>query len=262
MAEALDVMFIDPFRGGDYVATEMLIGALWSCAFVVSSSLFLYLHGLVCWEVDRPLTLWLLFSAGLRMLDLPAKLYLWHSAREITQREEDRRFLTRKLMKLVRGRVFHMLQRFTMLSYLVLVAGFVRVWQMTAADFPTFHHICVALLCFSVLKLLLSLVRLYCELANAEKRHAHETVAFLETGATLEQIEALPSLTLSKSLSLKGASLVGHTCAICIEEFQPGLSVKALPCAHIFHTSCIDRWLIEVQTCPLCACGIQHEKMD
>ena len=262
MAETPDVMFIDPFRGGDYLATEMLIGAVWSCTIALPSLLFLHLYGAFCWQVDRPLTLWLLISAGLRLLDLPAKLYLWCKFREVTQSVEDRRFLTRKLMKLARGRVFWLLQRIAKLSYLVLVTGFVRVWQVSAADFPTFHHICVTLLCFTVLKLLLSFVWLQYELASAEKHHAHETVAFLETGATLEQIEAVPSLLLSKSMSLKGASLAGQTCAICIEEFQPGLSVKALPCAHIFHASCIDRWLIEVQTCPLCSSGLQHEKMD
>ena len=262
MVEVLDVMFIDPFRGGNYVRTEMLVGALWSCAWVVPSSLFLHYYGSLCWLVDPLLTIWLFTSACLRLLDLPAKLYLWYNTQQILLSEEDRRFLTRRLMKLTRGRVFWVLRKISMLSYLVLVGGFVRVWQVQAADFPTFHHLCVILLCLTVLKILVSMIRLYCELASAEKHHAHETVAFLENGATLEQIEAIPSVNLSKALKVKGSSVAGQTCAICIEEFQSGSRVKVLPCRHTFHSSCIDRWLIEVQSCPLCASDLQHYKRD
>ena len=47
-------------------------------------------------------------------------------------------------------------------------------------------------------------------------------------------------------------------CALCLESFQDGELVKRLPpCAHLFHTQCIDRWLINGQRhkkrrCPLC----------
>ena len=48
-------------------------------------------------------------------------------------------------------------------------------------------------------------------------------------------------------------------CAICLSDFSPGERLRPLPCKHVFHASCIDRWLIGrcatelVQpTCPLC----------
>lgn len=43
-----------------------------------------------------------------------------------------------------------------------------------------------------------------------------------------------------------------HTCAICTEDFLPGTDVRKLPCGHIFHPACIDRWLLDFAvTCPL-----------
>ena len=42
-------------------------------------------------------------------------------------------------------------------------------------------------------------------------------------------------------------------CAICIEEFQEGETLRVLPCSHQFHTECIVPWLTERQaSCPLC----------
>lgn len=46
-------------------------------------------------------------------------------------------------------------------------------------------------------------------------------------------------------------------CALCLEPFSEGESVRVLPCGHGFHQTCIDRWLLEVQagcrrSCPVC----------
>ena len=42
------------------------------------------------------------------------------------------------------------------------------------------------------------------------------------------------------------------SCAICIENHVCGDNVRILPCRHIFHKKCIDPWLHERQTCPIC----------
>lgn len=40
-------------------------------------------------------------------------------------------------------------------------------------------------------------------------------------------------------------------CSICLQEMTTH-SITALPCAHIFHTSCIQKWLQHHSTCPIC----------
>lgn len=47
-----------------------------------------------------------------------------------------------------------------------------------------------------------------------------------------------------------------ETCAVCIEQFKVGESVRSLPCQHQFHKSCIDLWLMEKPTCPMCKLDI------
>ena len=58
--------------------------------------------------------------------------------------------------------------------------------------------------------------------------------------------------------SRKKADLENHTlCSVCLSEFENGELVKTLRCGHMFHTECIDPWLInERALCPVCRQGI------
>ncbi|ETE69056.1 E3 ubiquitin-protein ligase, partial [Ophiophagus hannah] len=46
------------------------------------------------------------------------------------------------------------------------------------------------------------------------------------------------------------------SCAVCIEAYKPNDVVRILTCHHLFHKSCIDPWLLEHRTCPMCKCDI------
>ncbi|CAI2349092.1 unnamed protein product [Caenorhabditis sp. 36 PRJEB53466] len=41
-------------------------------------------------------------------------------------------------------------------------------------------------------------------------------------------------------------------CAVCLDPYQLQDVVRLLPCKHIYHKSCIDPWLLEHRTCPMC----------
>lgn len=41
-------------------------------------------------------------------------------------------------------------------------------------------------------------------------------------------------------------------CMICQEEFQAGAVLRALPCLHRYHKTCIDQWLARSCMCPIC----------
>lgn len=41
-------------------------------------------------------------------------------------------------------------------------------------------------------------------------------------------------------------------CAVCLEDFKDGDLLRILPCKHELHQACVDPWLAEHSTCPLC----------
>ncbi|GAB2212299.1 hypothetical protein Droror1_Dr00025652 [Drosera rotundifolia] len=45
-----------------------------------------------------------------------------------------------------------------------------------------------------------------------------------------------------------------ESCAVCLYEFEGEEEIRQLPnCRHIFHRSCLDRWMdLDHKTCPLC----------
>ncbi|KAG2681846.1 hypothetical protein I3760_11G163000 [Carya illinoinensis] len=48
-------------------------------------------------------------------------------------------------------------------------------------------------------------------------------------------------------------------CAICLEDFENGQWCHVLPvCNHMFHLNCIQRWLMESRTCPMCRSSIDR----
>lgn len=62
--------------------------------------------------------------------------------------------------------------------------------------------------------------------------------------AAKEALRALPEEQLT-------ASTAGDPCAICQDALGVGEAVRRLPCAHVFHSECIARWLRVKLTCPL-----------
>ena len=46
--------------------------------------------------------------------------------------------------------------------------------------------------------------------------------------------------------------IIPHTCPICKDNIKFCNIVRKLDCSHIFHHKCIDTWLEDHSTCPLC----------
>uniref|UniRef100_A0A8C4QGS1 Ring finger protein 150 n=1 Tax=Eptatretus burgeri TaxID=7764 RepID=A0A8C4QGS1_EPTBU len=46
------------------------------------------------------------------------------------------------------------------------------------------------------------------------------------------------------------------SCAVCIEGYKSSEEVRVLPCKHVFHKNCVDPWLVNHRTCPMCKLDI------
>jgi hypothetical protein len=69
-----------------------------------------------------------------------------------------------------------------------------------------------------------------------------------KSGLGDERLAALPRIILSTTAQLEQHK----TCTICYDEFEIGATAILLQCTHAFHTPCLERWLKNSTTCPVC----------
>ncbi|KAI9739218.1 MAG: hypothetical protein M1834_007431 [Cirrosporium novae-zelandiae] len=54
-------------------------------------------------------------------------------------------------------------------------------------------------------------------------------------------------------------ALETESCLFCFEAPNPSTQYRLLPCHHIFHLECVDRWLTDRDaSCPLCRARFYH----
>mmetsp|Transcript_117916 Transcript_117916/g.328495 ORF Transcript_117916/g.328495 Transcript_117916/m.328495 type:complete len:688 (-) Transcript_117916:117-2180(-) len=85
----------------------------------------------------------------------------------------------------------------------------------------------------------------------------YEMLLELDTGGTVRHTRAENAtraalLRLPVSRMAEGAA--GAQCSICLEDMAVGTEVRTLPCMHVFHRKCIDKWLMTpggLARCPI-----------
>mmetsp|Transcript_15357 Transcript_15357/g.25376 ORF Transcript_15357/g.25376 Transcript_15357/m.25376 type:complete len:333 (-) Transcript_15357:373-1371(-) len=70
----------------------------------------------------------------------------------------------------------------------------------------------------------------------------------LQRSAVRRRLASIPSLVFRRG-SLPEDEAV---CAICRGPYEDGEDLRKLPCRHMFHKTCIDRWLLIRPICPMC----------
>ncbi|KAK8693049.1 hypothetical protein V6N13_070648 [Hibiscus sabdariffa] len=71
-------------------------------------------------------------------------------------------------------------------------------------------------------------------------------------GLAINVVERIPEMIITDN---NNADAFGEKvpCSVCLQDFQPGETVRSLPlCHHMFHLPCIDKWLLSHASCPLC----------
>lgn len=74
-------------------------------------------------------------------------------------------------------------------------------------------------------------------------------------GATQEHINCR---TLSYKY-VKAKISIEEKCTICLCEYDQYDNVRRLPCMHLFHIECVDKWLTQSKRCPICRIDIDYQ---
>mmetsp|Transcript_1020 Transcript_1020/g.1302 ORF Transcript_1020/g.1302 Transcript_1020/m.1302 type:complete len:605 (+) Transcript_1020:105-1919(+) len=90
-----------------------------------------------------------------------------------------------------------------------------------------------------------------CFVPNTRRNEQDGQMLFSSSqGLTEEELDAFPRRILCESDAEISDDDV--MCSICLGPFASGDEVRDLPCEHIFHSSCVNDWLANETTCPLC----------
>lgn len=84
--------------------------------------------------------------------------------------------------------------------------------------------------------------------------HAKDRLSRRLCSAAKKALSKIPTKNIkSEDKEIQGD---GECCAVCIEPYKISDVLRILPCRHEFHKFCIDPWLLEHRTCPMCKMDI------
>ncbi|EFP08383.1 hypothetical protein GCK72_011762 [Caenorhabditis remanei] len=78
--------------------------------------------------------------------------------------------------------------------------------------------------------------------------HAKDRLQRRLFNAARKALTRIPTMTITPGMNQELQS----DCAVCLDPYQLQDVIRLLPCKHIYHKSCIDPWLLEHRTCPMC----------
>ncbi|KAL8171567.1 hypothetical protein V2J09_023371 [Rumex salicifolius] len=92
---------------------------------------------------------------------------------------------------------------------------------------------------------------------NALPVHKYKVVSAQSSGpSVLQASSSAPSEQKKHEISIPVSSTKctddDLTCTVCLEQVSDGEIIRSLPCLHQFHAICIDPWLRQQGTCPVC----------
>ncbi|XP_046890729.1 uncharacterized protein LOC124477157 isoform X2 [Hypomesus transpacificus] len=85
----------------------------------------------------------------------------------------------------------------------------------------------------------------------------HQGAVVAKSSLSKRELESLPTKTYNPAHS------AGKTqCQICFSDYTEGEELRMLPCLHDYHVQCIDRWLKESATCPICRADVSEMRAN
>jgi hypothetical protein len=95
-------------------------------------------------------------------------------------------------------------------------------------------------------------------------RQLSDESAALQSGADPEWVEEhLAARPYADAVKQRAATckrtVEEEECSICLSELEGAERCRLLPCSHIFHAGCIDRWFERSTLCPCCKAPVKDQ---
>jgi hypothetical protein len=247
----LEVVQEYPTEAVWFIKIVMFFGCVSGVLVAVPCGAFLSMYWARCGSCNRPLRYWVLLHCVLQLLQSPVRLIFFFRLSEIQRRNEDIHGWVRRLTCSVAWRASKTL---SIITYGWFILGVVWILNSThCPQCPGLYKLAVAVIFTAVARMLITLICFYHSFPprfNNVNRAPPKP-----RGASQNAIECLPLVEYHPSKVMKDSS-----CAVCLSDFGWGDTMRQLPCEHLFHRHCIDKWLKKNKVCPLCLMDVTEGK--
>jgi hypothetical protein len=205
------------------------------------SAFFLLRHWDQCAGCDRPLRWWLLVQSILQIGQLPIRLVILWVVRDA--------HLEARMKAITDSQAWRAAKITSLALYGWLILGV--VWWMHSSSCDTCPGVVIvsaAVIALSVARALVAVGAFMLLFPAVEVDPLLPAIPPKNEAASQIDIDALEIVCAPE----KGTEDAVESCAVCLADFEHDDLIRRLPCRHLFHMCCIDKWLQRNKRCPLC----------
>lgn len=246
----LDVVRLHPGRSVKFIKVTMLAGLISTGLIGCGVLSFLSFWWEQCGTCNRPLRWWLLIHTVFQLVQLPVRFVFLVRLQSVSNDEPEIQLCVRRVTCSAAWRTS---KTISMMTYMWFVLGI--VWIINSAycpECPGLYRLSIAVLFVSTSRLLITLGFFYTMFpTNMQARDASKQ----PQPATQSLIDHLPIIRCTSDILPQYS---GSPCAVCLCDYEVGDTMRPLPCKHVFHHRCINKWLQRNGVCPLCMQNVQQ----
>lgn len=247
----------------EYIKHEYTIAIFYNIVVSIPSFIYFYSRFNNIVSCDWISTLWILVVSCIKILETIPKGVLVYQTMRISNNSTDTIICSRRLMYMTRSYVFFYN---TILGYLLLISYtfyFLCIRRSNVCDkAPQFYYIINWLVFGFFFRLIISFVNYFlhfkygineADVANADLYVDYQNRVSPEVLNMIESV-LLTDDNINAIVPFNQEEKERDVCCICILPFQVSENIKLMPCnkKHIFHNTCIDKWLSHNKACPTC----------
>lgn len=210
----------------------------------IPCGIFLTMYWTPCGSCNRPLRYWILVHCLLQLFQSPIRLAFYL---RICRAPQGNGALQEWFRQLTDSRAWHVSKMVSVATYGWFILGV--VWLLNSSRCPTcpgLYRLCLAVVFTAVARMLMTLIVFH----HSFQPGMQENTPPKPRGASQDLIDSIP-------LEKFSAETSETSCAVCLSDFDEHSMLRRLPCGHSFHSACVDKWLKQNKTCPLCVQDVE-----
>jgi hypothetical protein len=269
----LDDLIIQKENFIEYIKFEYSLAIFYNMVVAIPSLIYFFSRFSNIIQCDTISTIWLLLVSLLKLTEIiPKAILIYQTVRISNNTSNDHVLCSRRLMYMTRSNVFYYN---TALGFILLISYTLYFLLFRRSNYcekaPQFVHIVNWLVFGFILRLIISFVNYFLHFkygVNEADIHNADVYENYQNRVCQEVLDMIESVTLQDDnidnyVPFNQDEKERDVCCICMLPFQVKETIKLMPCnkKHIFHKTCIYKWLSGNKNCPTCRKEISKKLM-